>query len=242
MQESPSDQTRGRSEPSPDTFRQFLSRLKQQGSGLLVTGETPTWVQQHASRQLFGAKRLQGDEPPRRRLVVRTSAGDDPAKYLPSGTDLDSDRVRVVSHNGSTRSAAAATSPGADVNGPTITDGPARLAETVVETIKEFTSTPGDVKPGELRVGVTSLRPLVEAEGMDAVLDFCNTVADAVRSYSGMAHFHYPAGETDALTINLSEQLDARIELRQGGGDPVQCRWHTPYPELNRELGWVNFG
>lgn len=233
---------RGSSERSPTTFRGFLSQLKQRGSGLLITGETPAWVRQHASRQLFGAVRLQGAEPPRRRIVVRTSKGTDPAKYLPTGTQVSDDLVRVVSHSRPIRSTATVTSPEAGVNGPSITDGPDRLAESVVETIESLATVDGGVEPGELRLGATSLRPLVESYGEDGVLEFCETVANAVRSYCGMAHFQYPAADADRLIDLLTGQLDARIELRQQDCDPVQCRWHTPYPKLNSELGWVDFG
>jgi hypothetical protein len=242
MNGSRSDRVRGLSGEPPATFRGFLSRLKQRGSGLLVTGETTAWVQQHASRQLFGATRLRDDEAPRRRVVVRTASDVDPAKYLPTGTEVGDERVRVVSHTQPTRSAAAATASSFEVSGPTITDGPTELAQGVVEAIESLASLNGEIEAGELRVGVTSLQPLVEAAGVDAVVEFCETVTETVRSYGGMAHFHYPVSDADALTLNLDDLLDARIELRQRGGDPVQCRWHTPYPELNEELGWVDFG
>jgi hypothetical protein len=207
-----------------------------------VTGETPAWVQQHASRKLFGATRLRADEPQRRRVVVRTDSAVDPAKYLPTGTEVDDELVRVVSHTPPTRSAAAAQPTGFDVAGPTISDSPDELAASVVETIESLVAVDGDVEAGELRLGVTSLRPLVETSGVDATVAFCTTVTEAVRSHGGMAHFHYPVGEVDALVLNLDDHLDARIDLRQDGGTPVQCRWYTPYPALNEELGWVDFG
>lgn len=237
-----SDRVRGPDDGSPTTFRRFLSRLKQRGSGLHVTGETPPWVRQHASRQLFGATRLRESEAPRRRVVVRTASEYDPAKYLPTGTQVNDDRVRVVSHAQPTRSTAAVSSPTDGVTGPTIDDGPSRLAEAAVEAVESLVAIDGGVEPGELRLGVTSLQPLVEVSGVDATLEFCTTVAEATRQHGGMAHFHYPTAGTDTLAARLDERMDARIELRQRDGDPVQCRWQTPYPELNRELGWVDFG
>lgn len=236
-----SDRFRGSSDSPPSSFRSFLSRLKRRGSGLLVTGENPGWVRQHASRQLFGATRLHDGEPQRRRVVVRTDAVTDPAKYLPTGTSVEDDLVRVVSHASPTRSTAAAPAPDTGT-GPTITDGTTQLATTTVDVVDSLAAVDGGVDPGELRVGVTSLRPLVEADGIDAVVDFCTQVAEAVRSHDGMAHFHYPLADVDSGVDRLAHQLDARVELRQENGNPVQCRWHTPYPELNQDLGWVDFG
>lgn len=237
-----SDRIRGSSaDGPPSTFRSFLSRLKCRGSGLLVTGENPGWVRQHASRQLFGATRLHDGEPPRRRVVVRTDAATDPAKYLPTGTSVEDDLVRVVSHASPTRSTVAAPAP--DVSGgPSITDGTTEFGTAVVEVVDSLAGDDGGVEPGELRVGVTSLRPLVEADGLETVLDFCTQVAETVRSYNGMVHFHYPLADADPAVDRLARPLDARVELRQENGDPVQCRWHTPYPELNQDLGWVDFG
>lgn len=236
-----SDRFRGPSDSPPASFRSFLSRLKSRGSGLLVTGENPGWVRQHASRQLFGTTRLHDGEPPRRRVVVTTDAATDPAKYLPTGTSVGDDLVRVVSHTSPTRSTAVASAPDAS-GGPSITDGTAELGTAVVEVVDSLAADDGGVAPGELRVGITSLRPLVEADGLDTVLDFCAEVAEAVRGHNGMAHFHYPLADADAAVDRLASPLDARVELRQEGGDPVQCRWHTPYPELHQDLGWVNFG
>lgn len=236
------DTTRGekRRGERPTTFREYLARLKRDGSGLLVTGETPEWVQQHASRQLFGTTRPGTDESPRRRIVVRTDPEFDPAGYLPTGTQVSDEHVRVVTHSRPTRSAAATTAP-TDHAGPVVADDLVTLTETVSETVADLATAGEPVEPAELRVGVTSVLPLVEANGLESVVEFCAEVADCVREYDGMAHVHCPLADTDQRLVEFRPHVDARVELRQQDSNPVQCRWHTPYPELNLELGWVDF-
>lgn len=236
MRERPSDGD-APSERRPSSFEGYLAHLKQHGSGLLVTGETPEWVQQHASRQLFGTTLPTDDEHPRRRLVVRTDQAFDPAGYLPTGASVDDDHVEIVAASRPTRAAAAAQSSVA--SGPTIDDDLTALASTVTDAIDDLATTVS--QPGELRVGVTSILPLVETAGLAATVGFCDRVATAVRRHRGMAHIHCPLPDTDRELTRFRDVVDARVELRQEGTHPVQCRWHTPYPELNLHQQWVDF-
>ena len=222
-------------ESRPSTFQEYLARLKRTGSGLLVTGETPEWVQQHASRQLFGTTRPHGDERPRRRLVVQTAQSFDAASYLPTGASLDDENVAVVAASHVTRGAAAASGASGTNSSP---GGLSGLTERVVAGIEGLAV---DVQPGELRVGVTSLLPLVETAGLASAVEFYDTVATAVREHAGMAHAHCPLPETDGRLDRFHSVVDGRVELRQEGTNPVQCRWETPYPELNTDQQWVDF-
>lgn len=229
-------------ERRPETFREYLSRLKREGSALLVTGQTPEWVRRHASRQLFGASRTAESTGQRRRVVVGTDPGFDASAYLPTGTAPSDDNVRVVAVDSTTRAAAGARDATQRADGAEGGSDLAALEGAVRESVAALVSADGEPAPGELRVGVTSLLPLVETHGQDAVVAFCESVGDDVRSHGGMAHAHYPLPDGDRGVQAFRPHVDARIELRQGGADPVECRWHTPYPELNIALDWVQFG
>lgn len=226
----------------PETFREYLSRLKREGSALLVTGQTPEWVQRHASRQLFGTSRTDGSTGPRRRVVVGTDPGFDPDAYLPSGTGPSDDSVRVVTTDGGTRAAAGAAAPTPEVGATASASDLDALETAVLEAVDAVVGAGEGPAPGELRVGVTSVLPLVESHGREAVVDLCASVGGHVRSAGGMAHVHFPRPDGDRTVQAFRPHVDARVELRQGGTDPVECRWHTPYPELNLAIDWVQFG
>ncbi|WP_255197784.1 DUF7504 family protein [Halorarius litoreus] len=236
MREHPSD-VDAPSERRPSSFEGYLAHLKQHGSGLLVTGETPEWVQQHASRQLFGTTLPTDGERPRRRLVVRTDQAFDPACYLPTGAQVGDNNVAVVAASRPTRGATAAQSTA--TAGPTIDDDLTALTSAVTDAIDDLAATV--TQPGELRVGVTSILPLVETAGLEAAVTLCDRIASATRRHDGMAHIHCPLADTDRTVEAFRTTADARVEIRQDGSHPVQCRWHTPYPELNLQQQWVDF-
>jgi hypothetical protein len=76
---------------------------------------------------------------------------------------------------------------------------------------------------GDLRVGVTSLLPLVARFGVEAVHDFCASVAAAVRARDGLVHFHYPLADAAARASQFADVADARVELDD---EELSCRWH----------------
>lgn len=225
----------------PSTFGEYLTRLKRAGSALLVTGETPTWVQQHASRKLLGKPRYDGDATPRQRLLVVLDGSVDPAPYFPSGATDAGPAPRVIQGESAPRGAAATAAPD---GAPTLPDAASfrGLAERVVETVSEIASDAGGVEPGALRLATTSLLPILEADGAPAASSFCETIGRAVRDDGGMAHFHCPLPDSSDVVRQLNRAVDARVELRQRDGNPVECRWNTPYPELTLNADWTDFG
>ncbi|WP_255150064.1 DUF7504 family protein [Halorarius halobius] len=224
----------------PPSFGDYLQRLRTAGSALLVTGRTDEWVQRHASRKLLGHPHPGEDAEPRYRLAVAVDGTTAADEFLPTGSEMSSPAPRTI-HGAVASTRGATTEAAGTVGRPGGTPASATLADDVVAAIDEFAAG-GELAPGQLRVGTTSLLPILEREGVDAATEFCQQVGDAVRRHDGTAHFHCPLPDGDRQVGLLNEVVNARVELRQRNGDPVQCRWHTPYPGLTADTGWMDFG
>lgn len=214
-------------------FTSRLAALKREGAAVLVTGETGADVRTAASRTLFGSV----DE--RRRRVVLCLGGDaGPDEYLPASVSSGDDDVRAIVDDATVRrptntltstgesSLFAADETTASPITPTSpADSEATLADIETALLDAIDDVVGadTLASGELRVGVTSLLPLVARFGVEAVHDFCASVAAAVRARDGLVHFHYPLADAAARASRFTSITDARVELE---GDEMACRWH----------------
>lgn len=226
------------SERAAELFRNHLARLKRNGCGLLVTGDEPADTRAHATRRLLGTTEPSESEVPRRRLLITTDPGIAVESYLPSGVPPDDDRVRVLSTGGPSRTAATASSPTVQPDEPD--DSVDALIDAVETEIAGLLGS-GEIRSGAFRLGVTSLLPLIDTFGRESAVEFCATVTEQVRQRNGMAHFHYPVPDDDSRVLTFSHQVDIRIELRQERDSPVECLWHTSYPEIDSHLVWTEF-
>jgi hypothetical protein len=213
-------------------FREYLAQLKQQGSGLLVTGEASETARMEASQKLFGT--ADPDEP-RRRVLISTDPGVVPEEYLPDGVHPsdDDDDVRVVETAGyvrGTTATATTASPHTSILDQLEADTETALQELI------RTDSPD---PGVLRVGVTSLQPLIETAGLSRVEEFVTILAAKVRQWNGMLHVHYPVPDTEESVLTFRRHMDARIELRDRPDRAVEWHWHTADPLIDAHLLWV---
>lgn len=197
-------------------FACSLAALKQRGCSLLVAGPVRDGTHLELSRQLMGT----ADSEPRWRLVVATdSAG--VGTRCPDATDDDS--YRIIDRRPAMRSAAlcAHSSTPLDISA---------LSDDVIDAIDDFDAAAGGLSPGELRVCVDSLRPIVDMYGTAGAEPYLGTIIDRIRETNGMGHFHLPV-ERDCETITeLTPLFDVLIELRPG-----KHRWHLLEDDIHTD-------
>lgn len=214
-------------------FTSRLAALKRHGAAVLVTGEASEDARIAASRTLFGST----DE--RRRRVMLCLGGDaGPDAYLPDGVSSGDADVRAIVDDATVRRPtntltatgdstlfAADETTASPITTTTPTTGEADIDDIEAALLDAIDEVVGDaaLASGELRVGVTSLLPLVARFGVEAVHDLCASVAAAVRAHDGLVHFHYPLADAAARASRFASVADARVELRD---DALECLWH----------------
>lgn len=199
-----------------------LPALKRRGCNLLITGQVNPTVSMAASRRMFGEAGAD-----RRRVVGLTrQAARSPAGWLPRRIEPDDAAVELVELAESGRLAPD--------------DGdPATRIEPVSADFRgaiDAVATP-DPEPGQLRVGLYSLTPLIGRFDREAVLAFVEEVTDAVADSRGMGHYHLPRPDEAPVVDYLDPQFDVRVELRQlPAADPTpEQRWHLD----GETTGWI---
>lgn len=241
MPASPSDESfagDGRFDRRPATVRQYLRWLKQRGAALLFTGAVSAATRERASRRYLGDARPPEVPAPRRRVLVCTDAADGPGAYLPPFVDPTDEHTRVVCEP----SVVAGDRDGVTViperEGADRVRALRRAATAAVRDLAADLDERARATPGTLRVGVTSVEPLLATTGAATVRAFAAALADAVRDHGGMLHVHLPLGERANATAELSGFADARVELRERY-ETVEQRFHLPYPELDERMEWL---
>jgi len=198
--------------PSEGTeFSQALADLKRDGCNVLVVGSASEQADRGVCRRLLG----DAGEDTRCRLFVFTGSVD-PGKRGSDGTAAG-DKVILQ------RDADA-------------TDGTPNWASAVddrmlsalcrefVAAVDEFAADRDGLDPGELRVCVDSLVPLLNDYASENVFRLLHMVTARVREADGMGHFHLPVNR-DADAVNLLEPLfDAVVEVRVADGRS-EHRW-----------------
>lgn len=202
------------------SFAKALASLKRRGSNLLLVGPA------YESAHLPASRRLMGDaDSPRERLLVLTDRDAESETRLPDG----SEPVRTVEHRTLTRSTAASPAPSPSplsISGP---DGEPHdplvsLGNEVADEIEAADERADGLAPGQLRVCLDSLAPLLEEHDRQRVVAFLHAMTSDVDRVNGMAHYHLPVAR-DAEVVGFIEPLfDAVIELRVGTSGPQQ-RW-----------------
>lgn len=233
----------------PVSFGEYLAQLREHGSAVLVTGESTAEARVAASQTLFGAT----DES-HSRILLSLTPDRRPMEYLPRGVFPDDDDVIVIGTESVVRSETTVTQLPPDSGPfriakgraePIDTTGSGRLAETdplagveraLLAAVKETTAD-GQLKPSELRVGITSLVPALGRAGLDSVQTFCRSIAGAVRANRGMAHVHLPLIEQAEAVDRLTCVTDVRAELRDA--ERVECLWHAPPHVDTTAIEWT---
>lgn len=193
-------------------FARTLSALKERGSNLLVVGTT--YEQGHAAV----CERLLGEtDAERRRLLVRT---DSQCGAVPADDDA---RLRTVERRtpgfGDPEGEAAVSQ---RVPRGAIDD----LQRAAIDGLNAFEEAADGLEPGELRLCVDSLRPLLIEHPEGRVRRFVEQVGNRVSTVDGMSHFHLPTQSNDRYVSLLTPVVDAVVEVRTHQRKPQQ-RWHV---------------
>jgi hypothetical protein len=210
--------------PSEGTeFSQALAALKRDGCNVLLVGDAPERANRRACRRLLG----EGANDPRRKLFVFT----DPTDARERLSVDDGRRTRVLlQHDGD-----APDDPPART---TVVDGRrlSVLCREFVAVVDEFEAEGDGLAPGELRVCVDSLRPLLHDYASENAFRLLHMLSTRVREANGLGHYHLPLAP-DADAVNLLEPLfDAVVEVRVDDGSP-EHRWYLRESELSSD--WI---
>lgn len=156
----------------PPEFANALDVLEGEGVALLLAGAVDDAAMQRLVRRMLG------DAAEDRYRVLALLDGNEPAGYLPQGVPASRDDVGVLQYR-----AGRSTAVEAGANGPGRRVDDSRLLEAVIGDLRRACddlarlaseraarSTPG-FEPGELRVAVDSLQPLVESVGAGRVAE-----------------------------------------------------------------------
>lgn len=230
-------------------FGRALADLKRRGSSLLLLGPPAPTLRRAASRRFLG----DGERETRRRLFVLAEDAVIGPEVAVGPTTPETTRVIAWSDHcrssrvagdasGGTSAPASASESGELAGGTPPTTYPRRtvrgerlgsLAWAVGDGIDALERHATTLDPGELRICVDSLLPMLANRSPGEVRRLVETVGNRVRSVAGMAHYHLPLDRTDPLVDELEPGFDAVVELRLGDDDVPQHRWSFP----DRDLG-----
>lgn len=219
MYRAPDDRGEGR---EGTTVEDALSKLKRRGSVSLVVGTVPHESYDRVSRRMFGTA---GDER-RRLLVVPETDRQDGLERLRETGPLDPEHTRVLSCNGSARSAAAAPAAGADERIVRRVEGSVGcLGAAITEEVDRFETMAGGLSPAELRVGLDTLPDLLSAYDRRTAFSFLHVLGEQIRAIRGMGHVRLPRPRGAESVRTLAPLFDAVLELRLDGYR-LEQRWH----------------
>lgn len=203
-------------------FGQVLSRLKDRGCTVMVTGDVSEEAFDKLSTDFlggYGAKRsrvfalLDRDLDVARARNRRAGPGYEPALVVDAASKLPR--------------AQAASRPHLDDRTLAVRyadDTPSALETQLVDAVHDARQLHGPFEPGELRVCVDSLRPLADQYDLTEVYDSLVAVGEAVVESDGMAHFLFPGDRDDPAVRSLVPAFDVLVELRDEN-DLVEQRW-----------------
>lgn len=233
-----------------DNFRRFLHELKRKGSTLLVTGEVPPRVRALATRQLLG---MQNVNPTRQRVLLWVDTELSLTACLPRGVDPTDECVRLITVPEFVRADCASDEPSSDAELSSSVSCPIHSATTTIpntdedvssveravsDAIAELTEGVDTNSPGVIRVGLISLEFLCDRLEPRAAVELCESIRAEMHACAGLAHFHLPVPDDDALVNTFADVVDARIELRDRDGLVPEQRWHT-FHAVKNNPGWI---
>jgi len=205
------------SEDDQRRFRRRLSELKANGCRVLVTGDVRPAFRARRSRQLFGCTQN------RKRILAATTLGDNEiAAHLPEGKTSADDGIEVIRLD-DIRSVSVAET----YTTPPHVDGSNEFAAfqwRIVDAIARH-RLEDDPEPAVLRVGVSTLAPLIDEHSLEAIREFVRIVGKETVRSKGMAHFQLGLESESALTSELLPEVDIHIELRTTSAGTPEHRW-----------------
>lgn len=222
---------------SDDEFTEALADLKEEGCSLLVVGTVPEEATARVCRRMLG----DADAGRRERLLVFTDAAADAATdRLPHAPGEPTPPATLIDHAATARSAVAdqAAAPA----GPTMpqalnvrrveSDDLGELGTAISRAIDDLAR--GDPAPGEVRVCLDSLSPLLEGYDESVVFRFLHVLTGRVRQANALAHFHLPVPADAREARLLAPLFDATVEVRMADGRAEQ-RWELRDGDVETE-------
>ncbi|WP_157971639.1 DUF7504 family protein [Halorussus litoreus] len=119
---------------------------------------------------------------------------------------------------------------------PVESDDLSELRDRVEDAVASFEDEAGDLSPGELRLCVDSLTPLVLDYDDQLVDRFLADLIGIVESAGGMAHYHLPADYNSEVVQRVEPLFDAAVEVRRSEAR-VEQHWHLSDPDFS--TGWL---
>lgn len=225
--------------PVPALLREY----KQRGCNILVVGDVPDNILNTASARLLGDPA----ECPRTRVFGLFDRNELTVRYRLQHAGYGRTSTRVVTTTAFARSASA---DGGD--NPVTTDLPyvpnfsldvATVDSTNLEHVASilvdaFDATQTDeYNPGELRVCIDSLRPLLDEDAAFEATDaFLDTVTSEITTRRGMGHFVLPTAADSPAVKRVRDHFDIIVPLRTTEGTAEQ-RWQ--FVAENRQTDWL---
>lgn len=226
------------SRPPSTAFGRLLREFKREGCNLLLVGQTPERVRRTARRRLLGSAS-------ERRYRLLVLAGGRATPPFVESDEFDADarrRARSIECDVERRTAAAASpDPSFGSVGPEAAPGSVddldSLSTRISAEIASLERIDGGFGPGELRVSVDSLAPLLAATDERRVRSFLEAVTSRVRIARGMGHYFLPVEYGSATERALRDRFDAVLEHRVTNDGAALERWHVPERDLTSR--WV---
>ena len=199
-----------------ERLREELGSLRESGCTMLVVGDVPGEVSRRACADFCGG-------PEHELVAVQTGGGC--ACDHEALTESPTHTVRWADHaRGTAATDGAVQFAGGEGRAGTVTEVET-LAELGAATVTAVDRVATDTEPGELRVCVDSLGPLVEASSERSAFKLLHQLNAAVREARGLGHVHLPmVRDAERVTV-LSALFDVTVELDLFGGEPRQ-RWY----------------
>ena len=224
-----------------EQFTAELSQLKRQGASVLVVGSVRTEQRRNVCRRLLG----QATAQPRRRVLVSTTGEGHTMTHLVDDDIADSETLTLVSYATHARSAAASNGRSQSTDSvsvstdesPITTGSLADLGIAISSAIEGFEHDANSLAPGELRVAVDSLVPLLEEYGAERVFKFVHLTNGRTRDSDGMIHYHLPMDRDSDVVSVLTPLFDVVVELRDRNG-VFQERWTIN--DGDHSSGWLS--
>ncbi|WP_339105058.1 hypothetical protein [Haloterrigena salinisoli] len=224
-----------------EQFTTELSQLKRQGASVLVVGAVRTEQRRDVCQRLLG----QATAQPRRRVLVSTTGEGHNMSHLVDTDDSEPATTTRVSYETHSRSAAASDNSAQSMESVSVSDDEspittatlADLGIAISDAIKEFEHDDTSLAPGELRVAVDSLVPLLEEYGAERVFKFAHLTNGRTRDADGMIHYHLPMDRDSDVVSVLTPVFDIVIELRERNG-VFQERWTIN--DGDHSSGWLS--
>lgn len=209
-----------------EPFASELTRLKQQGCCVLVTGSVSERVRAMQSDNLFGV----ADERRQRVLILTDATSGGTAQYLPDGITPEHPHVTVLDYTDDARNMAGVTdlsslSPSMDSSSVSPeSDRGDELVTPLYEAITDTIQT-DQLSAGELRVGVATLTPLITVDGLSAACTFVRAVRTEMLAAHGIAHVHLPGSPNANILTTFRSIVDIHLELRNSQQFVPEHRW-----------------